>query len=437
MKVNSFMPRQEGKVQFAISADDCLLHFEANERKARQLEDDRSIKDLISMLQVATLFLGKPEDRTCLYEAFAKQPWQQSLRVYRSMFEEMGLSPIPIEHIAYNPRSDFYAPLAAQSSDLLPELLTVYLISGSNRKVHETDRALEVSRDVNSKIMLARRAGGAGIPVPQTMVTRNAELESEHVESFIDSHGPVVMLKIMGLAGARNVTEVSSVEAAQAYLADFPAHLEVVLQERLDVSEYTEMTVDLCVSDQDVFITNLRKILFADGLWVGNYLGPDLELSEQQRAPLLRVGEYLRQRGYSAPEGLNCGIDFFLNNETGEVVVTEINARYTGGLMPAFMLEQLAATDRPAIVCFALVERSKFDQYLAFNQAHLYGKSAAPFAAVPLGFSPYTQVIEGVEQVFVWQMVVGDLAAFNRAKRDALGIGNLYVTEQIEASLGG
>ena len=380
------------------------------------------------MLQVATLFLGEPKDCTCLYEAFAEQPWQQSLRVYRGMFEEMGLSPIPIEHIAYNPTNDFYAPLAAQSSDLLPELLTVYLISGSNREVHETDRALGVSRDVNSKITLARRAKDAGIPVPETMVTRNAELGSEQVESFIDSYGPAVMLKIMGLAGARNVTEVSSVEAARAYLADFPADLEVVLQERLDLSEYTEMTVDLCVSDQDVSITNLRKILFAEGLWVGNYLGPDLELSEQQRAPLLRVGEYVRQRGYSAAQGLNCGIDFFLNSETGEVLVTEINARYTGGLMPAFMLEQLGSTDQRAIVCFALVERSKFDQYLAFNQAHLYGKSRAPFAAVPLGLGPYTQVIEGVEQVFVWQMVVGDLAAFNRAKREALGIGNLFVT---------
>ena len=37
MKVNSFVPRQAGKVHFAISADDCLLHFEANELNAKQL----------------------------------------------------------------------------------------------------------------------------------------------------------------------------------------------------------------------------------------------------------------------------------------------------------------------------------------------------------------------------------------------------------------
>ena len=50
------------------------------------------------------------------------------------------------------------------------------------------------------------------------------------------------------------------------------------LQRKLDHSEWTEMTVDLFISDTHIEIANTRKILFSKGLWVGNYLNADLEL---------------------------------------------------------------------------------------------------------------------------------------------------------------
>ena len=40
----------------------------------------------------------------------------------------------------------------------------------------------------------------------------------------------------------------------------------ILLQEKLDLANFTEMTVDLCISDDDIKIANTRKILFADGL---------------------------------------------------------------------------------------------------------------------------------------------------------------------------
>ena len=37
-----------------------------------------------------------------------------------------------------------------------------------------------------------------------------------------------------------------------------------------------------------------------------------------------------------------------------------------------------------------------------------------------MGFTPFAMEIEGTERYFVWQIVVGDFAAFVEAKRQAL-----------------
>ena len=95
------------------------------------------------------------------------------------------------------------------------------------------------------------------------------------------------MLKVMGLSGARNVTSVNSIEAAREYLSEYSEDLELVLQKKLDHSEWTEMTVDLIVSDSTIEIANTRKILFSNGLWVGNYLNANLELDKFQKEELI------------------------------------------------------------------------------------------------------------------------------------------------------
>ena len=65
------------------------------------------------------------------------------------------------------------------------------------------------------------------------------------------------------------------------------------------------MTVDLFVSDTEIRIDNIRKILFNDGMWVGNYINCGFELTETQQQALLKVGEYVSEQGYSRPEGIN------------------------------------------------------------------------------------------------------------------------------------
>ncbi len=427
-RARSWFPTQKKPVWLAISADDLLLHFNADELTAKQKVDDTENKNLIALLQVGTLFLGKPGDRTSLYEAFKAEPWRSLLARYHHNFTKMGFSPNCLDDVVFFPRDDFYRDI----KDLRPEeLLTVYLVSGSNKRLH-SDEALRISQRVNSKMHFANEAAKWGIPTPASFVTTREGLKSPEAAAFMGKHSPEVMLKVMGLAGARNVTSVRSIEAAEAWVADLKPEEPVLLQQKLDFADWAEMTVDLFVSDGDIHIDNLRRILFANGLWVGNFIRNTQKLGPKQQAILLRAGEFVRSEGFSEPEGVNVGLDFFVPRDgSDEVTVTEINARFTGGLMPAEVVRRLNLGARDTVVCFATIGRDRLEDYLAFNERHLFGDRNAKFALLPLGFSPYTAIIDGREMVFNWQMVWGDFEAAVAAKKAELGAAELAVLDLI------
>ena len=433
----SLLPDSAEPLTFAVSADDCHLHFEPSQWTAKQRADDQQNKDLIAMLQVGTLAFGSPPHHSYLYDAFGDALWQPVLARYHRWFERVGLEPIAFEHLRYAPRDHFYAPITALPPAQRPERVAVYLVSGSNRRLHASPADLPRSQIANSKMTLARDAAEFDLPVPESLIRRHAELHDGALAEFIARHGGRVMLKVMGLAGARNVTVIDSVAAAATYLEEYPGDLEVLFQARLDTTEYVEMTVDLSISDDTIELGQPRQILFAEGLWVGNLLSERFSLTDDQQAVLQKAGAYARQIGYSNPRALNCGLDFFVHRRTGAIVLVEINARYTGGMMPAAVFETLGTAARDAVVCFASVSRQRFDDYLAFIDEHLWpGVSPATgFSALSLGFSPYTQATPDGEQVFVWQMVFGDVAAFNRAAQEKLGTADLVVTRHIEAAL--
>ena len=428
MKVGSYAPGQTASVQFAISADDCLLHFEEDELTPKQQADDKANKDLIAMLQCATQFVACPGDRVALYEGFASESWIATLARYNAFFEALSLDPVPMDALSFHPREGFYTPLA--SAPVQTDLVTIYLLSGSNRVLHPGPEALAMSREVNSKMTLARDAVRQGIPIPASLVVRHGELESAAARDFLAAANGPVMLKVMGLAGARNVTTVTSLAEAKAYLTEYGPDLEVLLQERLDPGLFTEMTADLRVSDQSIEIANVRQILFEDGLWVGNYISDRLELSERQREVLLRVGAYARSLGYSSPEGLNCGIDFFVRGD--DIQIIEINARWTGGLMPAEIVRRLGLGGGDTVVAFDSIACSGLERYLKFSEDHLFSAPSRPFRCIPMGFSPYTFAGQhGEERMFVWQMVSGSLDGFREARSAALAAGDLAVTAAI------
>ena len=426
-----YAPGQRMSTTYVMSADDTSLHFDINALTPKQIEEYESHKDLMGFLQVALIGLGKPDDHVMLYEAFGQNPWHGRLKQYEGFFNGMDLSPIPSGHWHFIPRDPFYDAAADQLPET--ECVTLYMTSGTNDVLHNDPDFFAVSQNVNSKVHFAKHAPRSGIPVPDTLVTTKKDLGSDLVKNFMKNHDKDVMLKILGLSGARNVTTVSSIDDCVEYLREFGDEIDVILQEKLDLDRYTEMTADLLVTDDTIRISNVRKILFADGIWVGNLIGPEVVLTEGHKKELIRIGEYARQQGYTSPEGYNCGVDYFISDD--DFKATEINARWTGGLFPAEMIRLVGAEAHSCIAFVDLVCEDKFDSYLSFVERHLFKKENTDFSMIPLGASAIPQLIEGVEHFFAWQIVVGDFEAFKTRRAAELGDGALIRAESISVVL--
>ncbi|MGI9328604.1 MAG: hypothetical protein ACR2PZ_25540 [Pseudomonadales bacterium] len=425
-RFGAFTPDQPQSVNFVLWADDCLLHFSEAEWTAKQREDHEANIVLTAMLQVALTYMGRNKDYAALHDTFKQSPWCETLRLYNQIFRDLFDDVIPESHYHFHPREAFYQSVALDQSPA--ELLGLYMVSGSNLCLHGDPAAWALSQRVNSKMHFATTAPAAGIPVPETLVTSKSSLGERAARSFFERHASSgVMVKVQGLAGARNVIAVQSLEQAQTYVADFSNDLDVLLQQRLDTDSYTEMTVDLKIADDGIEITNVRQILFAEGLWVGNYISDRLALSERQRDVCMAVGRYVRELGYTAPEGLNCGIDYFVRGD--DIVVIEINARWTGGLFPAELLKRLQAEHEHSVAFMDVISESRLPDYLEFMQAHLH--PGGGFRMVPMGFSPFPQDIDGTARVYMWQVVIGDYEAFKLAKNAALGASELPTADAI------
>ncbi|MDC0068045.1 hypothetical protein OAL10_04505 [Gammaproteobacteria bacterium] len=432
MKVAAFAPGIKQSTVYVMSADDISMHFDLNNLTPKQHEEHESHKDLMGFLQTSLIGIGKPSDHLMLYEEFEQAPWPARLQRLAEFFESMGLDTISSAHWHYHPKHTFYESVAVE----LPatETVTLYSIAGSNAVLHNDPEALRVSQDLNSKVHFAEHAPAFGIPVPDTLVTTKAELNSDRVAAFMQKHGNVVMLKILGLSGARNVIAVDSLQACIDYVGEFADDLDVVLQQRLDLTRYTEMTADLRIMPDDITISNVRKIMFAEGLWVGNLVGPDVVVTDPHIKEIMRVGEYARSQGLVLPEGVNCGIDYFIDGN--DVIVTEINARWTGGLFPTEIIREVGAVKETCVAFVDLIREDRFDTCLDFFEQHLFdGDSQGSFAVIPVGFSSITQDIGGEKFYFSWQVIAGDFEAFKQARRQVLGDGVLMRAETISIEL--
>ena len=415
MKVGSFIPEQSASTLYAMAGDDCSLHHDLSSLTPKQQVDHQENQVLTCALQVALVGLGKSSDHVALATPFADPAWREMLDHYSDMFTAMGLDSVPESQWQFHPLDGYYESVAGSLPDV--DLTNLYMISGSNEPLHQNPEALAVSRDVNSKLHFAEHAPVAGLPVPRTEVYSKQAIGEGEADRFFSELPGGVMVKLLGLAGSRNVFAVDSVENCFDQIAEYDDDVQILLQEKLDISRWREMTVDLTITPQEISISNVRQILFAGGKWVGNYISPELQVPDAHKAVLMQVGAYARNHGHVADEGINCGIDYFVSGD--EVIVTEINARWTGGLFPAEFLRRLVVA-QPAIAFFDMVPVAQSDAVRAFQREHLFPAARGAFAYVPMGFTPFAMEIEGAERYFVWQIVVGDFAAFIEAKRQAL-----------------
>jgi|TARA_B110000211_G_scaffold64413_1_gene73965 hypothetical protein len=433
MKAGSYFPGSHYSSLYAMAGDDCSLFFDLSELTEKQQADHRSNIELTAMLQVALACVGHDKDHLALYAEYQEPGWQKMLQRYHNFFTRMTSEVVPMEHFSYHPRDTYYQSVASYIKDnpSLTDVANLYMSSGSNKLIHQNEELLAINRNVNSKKHFAENAPAFGIQVPDTLVTTKAGLATKTVADFFNKHQNNIILKLLGLAGSRNVTAVDSITSTEAYVAEYEDDMVILLQERLSLEDYTEMTVDLMVSKDDIKIANTRKILFANGLWVGNLIGDSVAITDEQASALIQVGEYARHHGYVTDEGSNCGIDFFIGKD-GRLIVTEINARWTGGLFPAQILSQIDVQGRDAVPFFDMVLIEEKEAYADFIERHLIGEYEGEFAMVPIGFGCFPVPVEGQDYFYSWQMVVGDFQAFKQAKNKELAASVMITADIIE-----
>ena len=393
---------------YAMIGDDCSLHHDLEKLTPKQQADHAENQMLTCTLQVALIGLGKSTDHVAMAEQFEEEAWFDLLSHYVHMFEQMLLTPVQSANISFHPLNRFYQNL----SETLPpvDLINLYMISGSNMVLHNNSAALEISRNTNSKLHFAQNAPAAGIPVPVTEIYKKSEIESGHASHFFKKNKNGLMVKLLGLAGARNVFTAANVQECLSIVEEYEGNQDVLLQEIIDTKRFQEMTVDLTITPDKITISNVRKILFAGDKWVGNFISHELILTDSHREQLINVGKYARNQGHVAKEGTNCGIDYFIAGE--EVIVTEINARWTGGLFPVEFLRKLNVK-KPAVAFFDTIPMDQIATLQNFQQQHLYGVSKRnSFQYVPMGFCPFKMDVDGASSLLIWQIVIGDFKSF-------------------------
>ncbi len=423
MKVGSFFPDRPLPTLYAMAADDLPLHFDMDELTEKQKADHYEQNQLLAMLQSSLLTISKPADYVALFDAFSRDPWKGFLARQHGMAEKAGATMVPLDHVLYAPVETYYETIAA--STLPPvELLTLLMMSRSNQVLHKDQTAIERMLKLNSKFHFAENAPLFGIPTPETIIAQQPLQGNNRVEDFFAKHENRVILKMTGQPGARSVKAVENTAEADDYLTAYRPTDPVLVQQRLQLENYVEWTADLLITEDSVTLDNVRRILVTDGLWIGNFIYADPPITPSQTAELLKVGAYARKFGFGTKTGDCLGIDYFIGPD-GEVLVTEINPRWTAGLFPTQALRRVNKARKDAVPYFELVRLADYQKFQDFCAANLPNNTDGPFSVMPLGFSPYERDVGGEPRVFTWVIVIGDYPAYRKAALEVLGEGGL------------
>ncbi|MCC5885312.1 MAG: hypothetical protein JJT88_02640 [Gammaproteobacteria bacterium] len=417
MKAGAYAPNRPEVTLYAMSGDDIPMYFDMNNLTPKQQADHAVNVDLLGHQQVSLMAISKPEDYVAVYDDFRRPPYAALLQRFHELQSSLGLPMVPLDHLVYAPKDSYYEAAAAKLPPVA--MINLLMVSPSNRALHTDEAGIERNLKLNSKFHFAEHAAGFGIPTPETLITAQPLTGNPEAEAFFTRHGGQVMLKMTGFAGGRNVASVENCSAGDRYLADYDDAAPVILQQKIPLQRFQEWTIDLHITDREISVDNVRRIMLADGLWIGNLHHVDYPLTPEQEAILINVGEYARSFGFGSADGNNFGIDFFKGPD-GEIVVTEINPRWTAGLFSSELLKRLQV-DRDAVAYYDLVAKDRCLEYLDYVESRLPGRSSTAFEIVPLGFMPFDVDVAGQPFVSVWSIVIGDFPAYRSEAKQRFG----------------
>lgn len=427
MKAGAYAPNRPDVTLYVMSGDDIPMYFDMDNLTPKQQADHQVNVDLLGHQQVSLMAISKPEDYVAVYEDFKQPPYTGLLERFHALQSSLGLAMVPLDHLVYAPKEHFYEAVAANLPAVA--MINLLMVSPSNQALHADREGIERNLKLNSKFHFAENADSFGIPTPETLITSQPLTGNPQAEDFFARHQGQVMLKMTGFAGGRNVTSVADSRAGDRYLMDYDDALPVILQQKIPLHRFEEWTIDLHITDREISVDNVRRIMLADGLWIGNLHPADYPLSAAQEALLINVGKYARSFGFGSADGNNFGIDFFKGPD-GEIIVTEINPRWTAGLFSSELLDRLDVTT-DAVAYYDLIAKDRSLEYLDYVESRLPGQSQGPFEIIPLGFMPFDVDVGGQAFVSVWSIVIGDFAAYRDEAKQRFGAGSFPNADKV------
>lgn len=299
------------------------------------------------------------------------------------------------------------------------ELVTTISLSHKLQSCVDLSRKIAISKKANSKKELPAQAAKAGFAIPKSGLFASEDLCLEKIQEHFDFPAHDLIMKADGLGGGVNVRTITSLSDCHEFAKDFARDEIFILQERLDFTKYDQYMADFVIRDNGIECVSTRLKLVAGNRWFCNIYSPRVLVNGQNLPDLIRCAENLRELGYSSETGFVCGIDFFQRNK--EVLITDVNARWTGGLPAAILLEKLNLNEHLVTSHLDHILESDMAHYQKFVEKHLYCPESnaalerpGSFALLPLSFS--AQARESM--LAVWFLVIGDFLEFLNAKPD-------------------
>jgi hypothetical protein len=413
---------------YCMIGDEPLMFKRQNELNRYQRRHVSSMRFDILPWSMSFLPISRPDDEIFLDSLFLDS--KDFLQWHQDIYTKWELDLTRNIHFAH-PDKIYRRALDACKE---PRLTTTTCLSYAVNDCCDVSKELAASQRANSKIELVHRAKEAGFRIPHSVILKKADLQLSRLSEHFNFPNTELLLKTDGLGGGSNVRTFSAVDDCREFTGDFEPEALFVIQEKLDRKVYTEFITDFTVYPDRIDTLATRMKLTSGNRWFGNIYSPRFVPDCKQMENLWKCITNVQSLGYHSTAGFVCGIDYFQSKN--DHVITEVNARWTGGLPVQILLARLGLANQLVYSHLDQLSAIHLEKYRRFVEKHLYMPNTSMpqegrFKILPIAFSP--QFTDG--STYIWIAVAGDYGAFHQAKEQGIASDALPLSTEVHKLL--
>ncbi|MBX9693182.1 MAG: hypothetical protein K2Z81_12410, partial [Cyanobacteria bacterium] len=325
---------------YCMIGDEPLMFQRLEELSPHQQAHHASMRFNILPFAMCFLAISRSEDELFLDKSFLEM--EEFFDWHRGIYSRLNLETTSKLNFL-EPDSIYPQALATCTEN---QKVASVCFSYEIDKFTSIEPLLAISKAVNSKIDLIERSIIADFKTPKSIILSREQLTESNIQKHFDFPNQGLLIKSDGLGGGFNVCRIETIDDCKEFIENYPPETPFVVQSEIDPCHHGEFIADYLVTSASVKLLNIRLKLTTGDKWFGNVYSPSF-VSGDELTDLERCVEDVRARGYHSTEGYICGIDFFRPIDKSQTqLITDINARWTGGLPVAILIEKLGLQDR-------------------------------------------------------------------------------------------